>query len=272
MRVAQQVGQPRGEVDRLDIRHFEHKGVRTLHAGKADRPFPALSGFERHRCHLDLRTAYGTDFDIGFIYRLFTTAGSRDLHVSGSGGIFHTNAELRQFVTDRFKVQHMALLADYLHIAGAGDRDLHVSNSFFGGKDGSRNHHLLSYADNARECTEQHNRLAHEHALLRVAVSLPVSGDDHDADTAVVVRHLIGMLPFFSLFQQKRTGKLHDRLKAVHYRLRTFVQGIVAANAEQLLDAATIRADHVVVQIPGINPQCLAGVKRLPGIGGAKAG
>lgn len=76
MRVAQQVGQPRGEVDRLDIRHFEHKGVRTLHAGKADRPFPALSGFERHRCHLDLRTAYGTDFDIGFIYRLFTTAGS----------------------------------------------------------------------------------------------------------------------------------------------------------------------------------------------------
>src|SRR5699024_9554197 len=97
-----------------------------LHARKADCPFPALSGFERHRRYLDLRTAHGADFDIGFIYGLLTAANSRDPYMSGSGGIFHADAELRRFVTDRFEMQRTACLADYLHVTGACDRDLHV--------------------------------------------------------------------------------------------------------------------------------------------------
>ena len=74
------------------------------------------------------------------------------------------------------------------------------------------------------------------------------------------------------LLQQERAVKSHHGLEAVHDRFRTFIQSVVATDAEQLLNAAAIRTDHIVVQIPGIDTQCFAGVKRLPGIGRTEAG
>ena len=272
MRIARQIGQTRGKVDGPYIRHFKLKGVRAVRAGETDHAFPVLSGFEHHGRYLDLRAEHGADLDIGFVYGFFAATGSRDLHMPDSGGIFHADAELRQLVAGRFKVQRTGSLADDCHVARAGDRDLHVAHPFFSSEDGGGNGHLLSYADDARERAEQHNGLAHEYAFLHVAVGFTVAGNDHDAYTAVVVRHLTGVLPFFPFFQQEGAGKLYDGLEAVHDCLRAFIQGVVAADAEQLLDSAAIGADHIVIQIPGIDTQCLAGVERLPGIGCAEAG
>ena len=97
-----------------------------------------------------------------------------------------------------------------------------------------------------------------------MSISLPVSGYHHDLDTPVIIRHLIGMPGGLPLLQQERAAKSHHGLEAVHDRFRAFVQRIVAADTEQLLDTAAVSANHVVIQIPCIHAQRFPGVKRLP--------
>ena len=80
-----------------------------------------------------------------------------------------------------------------------------------------------------------------------MSISLPVSGYHHDLDTPVVIRHLIGMPGGLPLLQQERAVKSHHGLEAVHDRFRAFVQRIVAADTEQLLDTAAVSANHVVI-------------------------
>ena len=97
-----------------------------------------------------------------------------------------------------------------------------------------------------------------------MSISLPVSGYHHDLDTPVIIRHLIGMTGGLPLLQQEWAVKSHHGLETVHDRFRAFVQRIVAADTEQLLDTAAISANHVVIQIPCIHAQRFPGVKRLP--------
>ena len=170
------------------------------------------------------------------------------------------------------KVKLLAGGSYHFHISGTGDGDIDITYPVFSSKDSGRNDHLLSYTDHTRQSAQQHDRLTYEYAFVGMPVSLTVSGYDHYFDTSVIIRHRIDMTLLLSLPQQERAFELHHRFETVDDGFRPFVQGIVATDTEQLLDASAVSTDYIVIHIPGTYAQCFTGIKGFPGFGGTEAG
>ena len=76
----------------------------------------------------------------------------------------------------------------------------------------------------------------------------------------------------FPLFQQERALQLNHRSETVHNSFRPFVQRIITADAEELLQSAAICTYYIIINIPRIYSQSFTGIEGRPRVGCGKIG
>ena len=76
----------------------------------------------------------------------------------------------------------------------------------------------------------------------------------------------------FPLLQQERALQLNHRSEAVHDSFRPFVQRIITADAEELLQSAAICTYYIIINIPRIYSQSFTGIEGRPRVGCGKVG
>ena len=145
------------------------------------------------------------------------------------------------------------------------DGDAHLLGALLHGKDVDGEAYLFAGGEYPRQGGEQHQRGAHGDGLLGVSVASVLSGDEHHAHRADILRQAQGVGVLFSFIQLERADEFHHRFEAVGLGIGR-LQHLVSADSEDRCIASGGGTQYLVEHIPRGDAQCLACIEFIPRI------
>ena len=246
VRILHQKAQPLAEIERRDARQFHHRRIRPVHARKRDLLLPTLALRQIRGNRVRHLAARHSDADFDALRGLLFAADRLNRHDADAGFRSGFDLKIDHFVAGRGKRDLLLRRADQRQAAVGFHRDRRLFHRVVHGEDRHRHVRFFIRAEDARQRSQDHERLADEQRFVRRAEGVKLRRRDHHAHLPDVLRNIEVKRIFRARLKLERAVKAHHRREAVRL-LFAAAQRAVAADCQQLFQDARRRVRDEIV-------------------------